>query len=133
MILLKANTDAAKDNAVYINSRQDPILDQAAVTLTKYTCAFTNTSAVTAVEINGTTYTLDNSIDVSTAAGALALIAEIETILHNLGYQWDGEHPVWYKIVTTVTTFYTPFSQVVFDQINSTAFSTGDTTSFGLS
>jgi hypothetical protein len=133
MILLKVNRTAAKENAVHISELQDPFLDQTPATLTKYVCAFTNTTDVSTVEIGGIEYTLDAAIDVSTAAGATALIEDIADILQSVGYGWDGELPLHFLIATTTTTFYTGVSQVVFDNINATAFTTDGTTVYGLS
>lgn len=133
MILKKINATADKNNAVYLSEQQDPILDLAAATLTKYSVNFTNTSDVTAIEIGGVTYTLASAIDISTEAGCQELQTAVEGLLHDVGYQWDGEHPFHYDIDTTTTRIYTPFSQIVFDQINATAFVAGATTSYGIS
>lgn len=133
MILKKINPTADVNNAVYLSELQDPILDQAAVTLTKYSVAFTNSAAVATVEIGGVTYTPDANIDISDAEGCQELVAYVESVLHSLGYQWDGEHPIHYELDGATTNLFTPFSQIVFDQINATAFVVGDTTEYGLS
>lgn len=136
MILLKVNRTAAKENAVFISELQDPILDQSPGTLTKYSVAFTNTTDVSTVTIGGTVYTLSAVADAGEVIGADSVVREIEEILDELGYAWDAEHCVHYEIDGTTTTFYTDFSQVVFDDINATAWVAGtgaDVTVYGLS
>lgn len=133
MILLKSNPTADRNNMVFVNDQMDPIADKTAATLTKYSIAFTNTSDVTAFEIGGITYTLAAAIDISTAAGALALIAAIEDQLVALGYDWDSETIAEFDIDTTTTNIYVGLSQIVFDQLNATVFVAGDTATWGLS
>lgn len=131
MILLKTNTTADPNNAVFISSLGNPLLTDAKATLTKYAMAFTNTTDVSTFEVGGVTYTLDAAIDVSTAAGAEALIAAIVAQLKALGYASDSENWISYDIDSTTTRFFTGFSQIVFDTLNATAFTTNGTTEFG--
>jgi len=131
MILLKENPTADINNAVFINAQQDIIDEPNNKTLTRYSIAFTNTAAVTVLEVGGVDYAID-SIDVSTVAGADAFVEAAAVILNSLGYQWEGEKPFHYKIVTTVTTFYSDYSEVVLDEINDTVWVAGATTSFGV-
>lgn len=131
MILKKTNTTADPNNAVFISDLGNPLLTDSKATLTKYAIAFTNTSDVTTFTVGGVAYTLDAAIDIDSAAGAEALIAAIEAQLKALGYASDSEEWIDYDIDGTTTRLFTGFSQIVFDALNATAFTTNGTTSFG--
>lgn len=94
MILQRLNPNASVDNALKFTNLDGLCCgDKGAAVVCTYTAtlgSITGTTAVSSVNINGTTYTLDGAYLVNQERERDALVANIEQIIRDLGYDGKG-------------------------------------------
>ena len=100
MIIKRLNPKANPNNAFQLTQQTNLCCsDDTDVTVVDYTATLAiandGTTRVTLIRLGGTSYTLGTSYDPNQERDRIALKAEIEKIIRDLGYQVDGTVDVY--------------------------------------